>query len=332
VLDRESRRIIRDLRAHPCLAIWCGGNELFNSWSGMTDQHHAIRLLNANCYALDPDTPFLPTSPVMGVGHGCYRFELDDGRDVFQYFRDARHTAYTEFGCPGPADLDVLERIVPTDDRDAIVDGSAWQTRHAIHAWAGREAWLHPQAIERIMGPCATIAELVDAGRLLQREGYVALFEEARRQKPRCSMALNWCYNEPWPTAANNSVIGWPARPKAGYEALRRALRPTQASARIERFQWAAGETFAAELWRLHDGPAPATGGVMRARLELGDRTIELGEWRFDGAAPDTHQQGPVVTATLPELEARTMTLRLEVADQPDWSSEYTLRYRAREP
>ncbi|MFW6032331.1 MAG: glycoside hydrolase family 2 protein, partial [Phycisphaeraceae bacterium] len=44
VLDRESRSIIRRLRRHACLAIWCGGNELFNSWSGMTDQSLALRL------------------------------------------------------------------------------------------------------------------------------------------------------------------------------------------------------------------------------------------------------------------------------------------------
>lgn len=45
-LDRESRAIIRRVRQHPCLALWCGGNELFNAWSGMDDQSLALRLLN----------------------------------------------------------------------------------------------------------------------------------------------------------------------------------------------------------------------------------------------------------------------------------------------
>ena len=70
VLDQESRSIIRRLRLHPCLGIWGGGNELFNAWSRMTDQSLPIRLLNRNCYELDPGTPFLPTAPVEGMGHG----------------------------------------------------------------------------------------------------------------------------------------------------------------------------------------------------------------------------------------------------------------------
>ncbi len=42
VLDQESRSIIRRLRSRACLALWCGGNELFNNWSGMTDQDLAL--------------------------------------------------------------------------------------------------------------------------------------------------------------------------------------------------------------------------------------------------------------------------------------------------
>ena len=61
---------------------------------------------------------------------------------------------------------------------------------------------------------------LVANGQLLQCEGYKAIYEEARRQKPYCSMALNWCFNEPWPTAANNSIINWPNIPKPAFYAV----------------------------------------------------------------------------------------------------------------
>ena len=50
--------------------------------------------------------------------------------------------------------------------------------------------------------------------------------EEARKQAPLCAMAINWCYCEPWKTAANNSLIAYPAAPKKAYEAVRAALRP----------------------------------------------------------------------------------------------------------
>ena len=53
ILDQESKSILLRLRQNPSTALWCGGNELFNSWSGMNDQSLALRLLNRNCYDLD---------------------------------------------------------------------------------------------------------------------------------------------------------------------------------------------------------------------------------------------------------------------------------------
>ena len=38
ILKQEATSIIKRLRKHASLALWCGGNELFNNWSGMTDQ------------------------------------------------------------------------------------------------------------------------------------------------------------------------------------------------------------------------------------------------------------------------------------------------------
>src|SRR5262249_33690369 len=70
LLDAESWAIITRLREHPCLVLWCGGNELFNVWSGMTEQSLPLRLLAHNTYELDPARPFLSTTPLTGMGHG----------------------------------------------------------------------------------------------------------------------------------------------------------------------------------------------------------------------------------------------------------------------
>ena len=49
-------------------------------------------------------------------------------------------------------------------------------------------------------------------------------------------------------TAANNSLISWPAEPKRAYAEVARACRPVLASARIAKFRWRAGELFSPEL------------------------------------------------------------------------------------
>ena len=61
VLEKEGKSIIKSIKRHPSLALWCGGNELFNSWSGMDEQSLALRLLNKLCYEYDRDHPYLIT-------------------------------------------------------------------------------------------------------------------------------------------------------------------------------------------------------------------------------------------------------------------------------
>ncbi|HZG75028.1 MAG TPA: glycoside hydrolase family 2 TIM barrel-domain containing protein, partial [Paenibacillus sp.] len=325
VLDQESRSIIKRLRTHPSVVLWCGGNELFNSWSGMTDQSLPLRLLNANCYALDPHTPFLMTSPVEGMGHGNYVFRYPNGEDVMQAMIRSRHTAYTEFGVPAPASVEQLKRIIPGDELFPPKPGSSWESHHAFNAWVG-ETWLMPSLIEDYFGPSETLEQLVERGQLLQSEGYKAIYEEARRQKPRCSMALNWCYNEPWPTAANNSLLMWPAEPKPAYFAVQASCRPILASARIPTFVWKEGDWFEPELWLLNDSPNGIPSGRVEAYLTIADgERLFLLAWDFEDVAPNENRRGPTARFRMPETANERMKLELVVVDRPDWNSNYTL-------
>lgn len=326
VLDQESRSIIRRIRQHPSLALWCGGNELFNVWSGMTDQSLALRLLNKNCYELDRDTPFIPTAPIDGMAHGDYRFRDEQGREPHQIFASARNTAYSEFGCPGPSDVDYLRAFIPEDELFPPRRGTAWEWHHGLGAWnVDPGTWLCQSTIEHYFGRIESLAQLVYYGQLLQSEGYKAIFEEARRQKPVCSMALNWCFNEPWPSAANNSIVNWPHRPKPSYKAVQAACRPVMASARIPKFGWTAGEPFTAELWLLNDSPEPVPGGTLDALLECGGRSIVLMAWPFPDLAPNQNLRGPTLHYVLPDTAVPTFALQVRVGGRPHMTSLYVL-------
>ncbi len=328
-LDRESRAIIRRVRQHPSLGFWCGGNELFNAWSGMDDQSHPLRLLNRNCFDLDRSTPFIPTAPIGGMGHGDYRFRDEKGRDVFQIFQGSANTAYSEFGCPGPSPVAYLKTFIPEAELWPVLPGTSWETHHAFNAWDMEPtSWLCTAIIEHYFGKAASLEQLVARGEWLQCEGYKSVFEEARRQSPRCSMALNWCYNEPWPSAANNSIINYPAAPKPSYYAVQAACRPLLSSARIPKFQWAAHELFSAELWLLNDHPAAQTGGELVATLECDGHSTELLRWNFATLDPQQTLAGPSVRAVLPDTDSGEFVLVLSVAGHPDWDSRYRLSLR----
>ncbi len=323
VLGRESVSIITRIREHPCLAIWSGGNELFNSWSGMTDQSLAVRLLNSMCLKHDPHTPFISTSPLFGVGHGHYVFrDMGSGEEVYSTMNRAHFTAYTEFGMPSPSPVELLETILPDEELWPPQPGTSWESHHAYNAWVG-DTWLMQGMIEDYFGPSGSLEELVENGQLLQCEGYKAIYEEARRQKPYCSMALNWCFNEPWPTAANNSLINWPDRPKPAFYAVGDACRPVLASARNTRLQWKRGEEFSTRIWILNDSPESLEEGIVRVYLFASGEELFMGEWEFGGAGPGENIPGPGFTALIPEWDSDRFYLELKVADHPEYNSRY---------
>lgn len=329
-LGQEAESIIKRLKGHPSVVLWCGGNELFNACSGMTDQSKALRLLNKKCFELDPDTPFLPTSPIEGVGHGGYLFRDREGRECFEVFQSASNTAYVEFGIPGPASVEKLRSLIPEPDLFPPKSGGDWELRHAFKAWEGEpDAWLCMETIVHYFGRPESIEELVFRGQMLQSEGLKGIYEEARRQKPYCSMVINWCLNEPWPSAANNSLISWPCEPKPALRSVRQSCRPTLASARVKRFAWKAGDLFEAELWMLHDGAGAVKGDRVEAYLRFDDEETFVLGWYFDALESGENRIGPTLRFRVPEIEEQTFKLILRVERRPDWNSEYDFCFKS---
>ncbi len=142
VLKQESASIIKKVRKQPCLALWCGGNEL----------------LNAQCLIMDPGTPYIPSSPIEGVAHGAYVFRDTDGEEVFQRMirinkQRQKYTAYPEFGVPAPSSVQVLRTIIPGKELWPPKPGGAWETHHGFRAWGGDStSWLMMGQIEYYFG------------------------------------------------------------------------------------------------------------------------------------------------------------------------------------
>ncbi len=300
ILEQEATSIIKLLRRHPSLALWCGGNELFNSWSGMDDQSPALRLLNKLCYELDPERPFMMTAPLEGMAHGSYTFiSPPDNKDVFERFNNSRNTAYSEFGVPSISPVENLRRIIPQDELFPIKETEAWTAHHAFHAFIG-DTWVCNSIYDYYFGGAESLEERVEQSNWLQSTGYQAIFEEARRQWPHCSMALNWCFNEPWRTAANNSLLAYPSIPKPALSTLANSLSGQVPSARIPKFHWKAGETFEAELWFLNDAPFDAHETV-EATLSVNGESHNLLKWEAGEISENKNKQGPTVRFKLPQ-------------------------------
>lgn len=324
VLKSEAIAIIELLRHHASLAFWCGGNELFNSWSAMDDQSLPLRLLDSLCYEYDYGRPYIKTSPLTGMAHGGYTFVHPQIEvDVIHGIRHSRNTAYTEFGVPSLTDVETLKNIIPENELYPIKETRAWVDRHALKAW-GPDTWACQPILESYYGKAESLEQLVEQSETLQCIGYQGAFETMRQQWPHCSMMLNWCYNEPWSNAANNCIISYPARQKKSYYAVKNALRPTMFSAGVDRYDWKEGETFSADIWLLNDRPEKMSGNVI-VELVMAEQTVKLIDWTAEAEA-NSNVQGPTVHVTLPMSEDDFFTLRLKADNGME--NEYKLLLR----
>src|SRR5208283_5556027 len=226
----------------------------------------------------------------------------------------------------GPSPAPYLRTFIPEAELWPPRPGTSWQTHHGFGAWtADPTTWLCTTTLEHYFGPAGDLESLVARGAWLQSEGCRAAFEEARRQKPACAMALNWCFNEPWPSAAGPCIVNWPALPKAAYDAVRLACRPVLASARLPKFQWRGGEAFSAEIWLLNDSAADLEAGEVEVTLRAGASSELLPSWSFPRVAAGRNLAGPTVHGTVPPVPAEAIELALKVSPASEWSSVYRL-------
>jgi beta-mannosidase len=329
VLEQEAVSIVNRVRKHACLALWCGGNELL--WAGMNEQSPTLRLLNSVCYRLDPQTPYIISSPLAGMGHGHYLFYSGaNDSEVFQWMAAAEKTAYTEFGVPGAAGVEVLKSFLPTDELFPPRDGGSVRLHHGFQAWQ-KTSWLELGTLKKYFGEITSLEEMVQYSQLLQCEGLKCIYEEARRQKPVCAMALNWCFQEPWPTVANNSLISWPNVIKPAYYHVANSCRPVLASIRIPKFEWKEGDDFACELFLLNDAYKPVGKSAVTVTICYDGKEESVMRWDCPGTEAFENVQGPTVHFRIPRMMSNLFTVKLAVEGKNEYNSSYTLLYSGKD-
>lgn len=349
-LEKEATSIVKRLKPHPCVVMWCGGNELFNSWSGMTNQSHALRLLDKITFDFDRSTPFIMTSPLYGVGHGPYVNIVDDstGKEAITLFCESPRTAYTEFGCPGPAPLDYIRQYMDesdvadffelqkSDEEVKTTEGlqnlsenykSPWFTHHAIKAHYPRDTWFRVNEIYQYFYKTKSISECCELGQIIQGACYKVMFEEARRKWPYTSMAINWCWNEPWPCFANNSLVSYPNVLRLAYFDVRQALRDQMLSAKFTKLRYHVGEEVKVDLYALNDLPTELKGADYSVYLDLDDEyetRIDIASGNFGSVSGTTSAVVGGFSFKVPEDVTKTFSIIIKCSND-ELSNRYTL-------
>jgi beta-mannosidase len=249
---REAELIVRRLRNHPSLMLWCGNNEnqaIFRGGGGSAPfygwrTYHDI--LPKTCARLDPTRFYWPSSPYGGPSHGDWDVgdthswqvslsgQAPGGHSDYGHYRHDRSKFVSEYGFLAPPARETLAEALAEDDLS--IDSPAWQF-HANPFETGIPVGEAPsvfvQALESHFGRSAEgldISAFISLTQAWQAEAYRYSLSHFRRRKFLTSGTLFWMYNDCWVASSGWTIIDYCLRKKPAYYAVRRVYAPEMLS------------------------------------------------------------------------------------------------------
>lgn len=241
-VEEEAKDQVRRLRNHPCLAAWCGNNEVKNGWDDWgwkseysSEQQSEIskniellfeKTLKDVVVKHASSTPYISTSPLWGWGHPECCTEGDShywgvwwGEQPFEVWYDKTGRFMSEFGFQSYPDMATIQTVAPANEKS--LESPSLQS-HQKH---GRGVQIINKAMEQYFNVPDSLEDYVYVSQLVQALGTGMALEEHRRRSPYCMGTLFWQLNDCWPVASW-SCIDYYGRKKALYYEAKRKFAP----------------------------------------------------------------------------------------------------------
>ncbi len=224
-ISAEAIDAIKRLRNHPCLALWCGNNEVDNGWKdwgwqkalryskadSATIYSHYKKVFNEILPKLveehDGKTDYWPSSPEYGWGHEECNTHGDShywgvwwGKEPFEMYEAKTGRFMSEYGFQAYPDFKTVQSFCSETDLFLFSDPLKNHQKHPI----GNETIL--EYMEREYPVPDSIFEFSYVSQLLQSQGIRTGIEAHRRSKPHCQGTLYWQLNDCWPVVSWSSV------------------------------------------------------------------------------------------------------------------------------
>ena len=309
LVEQESEAIVRDLRLHPSLVLWCGGNEF-----SPERNRPVVDVLRRSVSELDPTRPFLPASPSDGDSHN---WKVWHGFHPPSAYRDDEALFASEFGLQAIPGTETLRQCIPPDEM--WPPGPSW-------SYHGAELIkLKRYARPFLRGSETSLEDLIEASQRAQACALQIAVEHYRRAKARGGGGvLVWQLNEPWP-AISWALVDFYRRPKATYAVVKRLMSPVLVSLEYPLRHYEAGDELTIAIWLVNDLP-----------VDLHGCRLEVTLWGGDGQAVARQDIGVEVAAglaglvghlrwTLPPGGDWRLTCRLSQEEQVLAQNEYDL-------
>jgi beta-mannosidase len=227
-VEKEAAIIIKRLRNHPCLVLWCGNNEI--DWlhhgghlgKGKKFYGRAIyhRLLPQVAAELDPDTDYIPTTPLgekdefkTGKTLTTHNWGVWSGHQPVRQYQCPPENIprfVTEFGMQSLPSMETVRKFCPAEQ---LRIGSFPIEKHNYQIDGNGRLYRY---IGDLFGTAENLEQFVYFSQVMQARGVKAYVEHLRAHNFRNSGVLFWQLNDCCP-AISWSAIDYTKEPKALY-------------------------------------------------------------------------------------------------------------------
>jgi beta-mannosidase len=221
--EKEAVYQVTRLRNHPCLALWCGNNEISEGWYnwgwqkqyGYSAKDSAViwknytflfdTILKNTVSKYDEGKPYYPSSPKYGWGRkesllegDCHYWGVWWGMEPFEMYEKKVGRFMSEYGFQSyPAD-ETMETYLDFSVRDTASDPNPfWHNKHPL-GFQTIDDYLAKDYYD-ISRPGKAMRQYTYLSQLCQAYGITKAIEAHRRARPYCMGTLYWQFNDCWP-------------------------------------------------------------------------------------------------------------------------------------
>lgn len=226
VNEEVKQQLIR-LRNHPCIALWCGNNEVDEGWKNWgwqkqykispvdsgtiwndyvsMFQYQIPQLINE--YDPQRTGSYISTSPMIGWGHkeslqsgDAHYWGVWWGNEPFSAYKTKVGRFMSEYGFQSLPAASSIKKFTG----DSVLN---------ISSEALRNHQKHPTGFENIQsfifneyGPVTDFSSYAYLSQLVQADGMKTAIEAHRRAKPYCMGSVYWQLNDCWPAISWSGI------------------------------------------------------------------------------------------------------------------------------
>ncbi len=229
-VKNEAIQNVKRLRNHPCIALWCGNNEIDAAWGYSTDggwgwKERFSKEIQKNIwndykkifYDILPnivnqynnETYYWPSSPMAGPDkRAFYESTSGDihywgvwhGKEPFESFKLKIGRFMSEYGFQSFPEFKTVKAYTIPED---------WDIRSEVmdaHQRSGKGNELINTYMNWYYKNPKDFESFLYMSQVLQAEGLKMAIEAHRRKKPYCMGTLYWQLNDCWPVASWSSI------------------------------------------------------------------------------------------------------------------------------